>query len=340
MPAVASGTVLVTGANGFVGVWAVKAFLDAGFTVRAQLRSESKTAYLKKLFSSFGDKLEFAIVSDLTKDGSLDEAVTGVDAVAHTASPTNLTADDPDEQIKPAVEGTLNCLRAAAKTPSVKRFLYLSSCATVIDPSAKGPRVYDESCWNEGDVVEVETKGRGASQLSKYRASKILAERSAWKFYEEAKTKGSILWDLTVVNPPWVFGPSIQELGETYESMNASNQYFYNAIVKSKYYAALDHAWIDVRDLAHALVLAIKTPTAGGERLIVAAGAFRWQDFILTASRLSDKTHPLEGPYDPDAEHTARQNVTKAKNILGITYRSMEETTRDTLKDWEVHGWL
>ncbi|KAI0695557.1 NAD-P-binding protein [Cerioporus squamosus] len=340
MPAVTSGTVLVTGANGFIGVWTAKAFLDAGFTVRAQVRSENKTGYLKKLFSSYNDKLEFAIVTDLTKDGSFDEAVTGVDAVAHTASPTNLSADDPDEHIKPAVEGTLNCLRAAAKTPSVKRFLYLSSCATVLDPSATGSRVYDENCWNEVDVAEVETKWRGASQLSKYRASKILAERGAWKFYQEAKAKGSISWDLTVVNPPWVFGPSLQELGETFESMNASDQFLFKAIVKGEYNVVLDHSWIDVRDLAHALVLAIKTPAAGGERLIAAAGDFRWQDFILTASRLSNKARPLERPYDPTAEHTARSDGTKAKRILGITFRSMEETTRDTLKDWEAHGWL
>ncbi|RPD65274.1 NAD(P)-binding protein [Lentinus tigrinus ALCF2SS1-7] len=340
MPAVTSGKVLVTGANGFIGVWTVKAFLDAGFSVRAQVRSESKTAHLKSLFSSFGDKLEFAIVADLTKDGSLDDAVAGVVAVAHTASPTNLLADHPDEHIKPAVEGTLNCLRAAAKGSSVKRFLYLSSCATVVDPSATGPRVYDESCWNTVDDAEVKAKGRAASQLSKYRASKILAERSAWKFYEEAKATGSIVWDLTVVNPPWVFGPSIQELGESYESMNASDQHLYKAIVKGDYYAALDHSWIDVRDLAHALVLAITTPAAGGERFIVAGGDFRWQDFILAASRISDKARPLEGPYDPNAEHTARQNVTKAKNILGMTYHSMEETVRDTVKDWEAHGWL
>ena len=61
---------------------------------------------------------------------------------------------------------------------------------------------------------------------------------------------------------------------------------------------------------------------------------------VLLASRLSDKTRPLEGSYDPEAEHTNRQNVAKAQRILGMTYRSMEETTRDTLQDWKEHGWL
>ena len=37
--------------------------------------------------------------------------------------------------------------------------------------------------------------------------------------------------------------------------------------------------WIDVRDLAEAHVLAIKKQEAGGERIIVSAGPFKWQDF-------------------------------------------------------------
>ena len=67
MPGVLSGKILVTGANGFVGAWIVKAFRDAGFAVRAVVRDESKTVHLKKVFAEHGDKLEFALVPDMTK---------------------------------------------------------------------------------------------------------------------------------------------------------------------------------------------------------------------------------------------------------------------------------
>ncbi len=65
MPAISSGKVLLTGANGFIAVWTVKALLDAGFSVRGAVRSPAKAEHLKGIFSSYGDKLEFDIVPDM-----------------------------------------------------------------------------------------------------------------------------------------------------------------------------------------------------------------------------------------------------------------------------------
>ena len=67
MPAVTSGKVLVTGANGYIAVWILKFMLEAGFAVRGTVRSESKAGYLRDLFKSYGDKLEIVIVEDITK---------------------------------------------------------------------------------------------------------------------------------------------------------------------------------------------------------------------------------------------------------------------------------
>ena len=67
MPAITTGKVLVTGANGFIAVWLVKDLLEKGFSVRGAVRSESKGEHLKKLFSKYGDKLELVVVDDITK---------------------------------------------------------------------------------------------------------------------------------------------------------------------------------------------------------------------------------------------------------------------------------
>lgn len=155
----------------------------------------------------------------------------------HTASPVHLAADDPAEVIDPAVNGTLGVLRAAAtRASSVKRVVYVSSCAAVLTRDVPTPRVYDETCWNDADVTAVQTLGRAAEPLAKYCASKIFAERAAWAFYEEQK--GALPWDLVVVNPPWVFGPVLHEVRGGLESLNDSNRLLFEAITKCSFTVA------------------------------------------------------------------------------------------------------
>jgi nucleoside-diphosphate-sugar epimerase len=88
--------VLVTGANGFLATWVVKKYLEAGYSVRGTVRSLSKSAFLKDKFGHYGDRFELVVVEDITKDGAFDEAVKGVDAIAHTASPFHYKATTPD----------------------------------------------------------------------------------------------------------------------------------------------------------------------------------------------------------------------------------------------------
>ena len=67
MPALTSGKVLVTGANGFIAIWVVKKLLDKGYSVRGTVRSESKGTHLKEVFKEHGDKFEVVVVEDITK---------------------------------------------------------------------------------------------------------------------------------------------------------------------------------------------------------------------------------------------------------------------------------
>ena len=60
----------------------------------------------------------------------------------------------------------------------LKRFVYTASFASVFDPNATNmPSHVDDSCWNETSYQTVLEKGREADPLTKYRASKVLAER-------------------------------------------------------------------------------------------------------------------------------------------------------------------
>ena len=67
MPVVSQGKVLVTGANGFVAGWIVKDLLEHGFAVRATVRSLDKADKLKAVLApTYGDRLQFVVVSDFT----------------------------------------------------------------------------------------------------------------------------------------------------------------------------------------------------------------------------------------------------------------------------------
>ena len=154
-----------------------------------------------------------------------------MDAIAHTASPFHFKAVEPEELIVPAVHGTTGILASALKNaPSVKRIVITSSCAAVLTP-APDPRTFSEENWNEASIVEVKEKGKDATAIAKYRASKTLAERAAWDFWNGHKKE--VGWDLVVLNPPFVFGPVIHEVDKP-ENLNESVKLWWNAVVAGK----------------------------------------------------------------------------------------------------------
>ncbi|KAI0325808.1 NAD-P-binding protein [Cubamyces sp. BRFM 1775] len=345
MPAVTSGKVLVTGANGYIAVWVVKSFLDAGFAVRGTVRSESKAGHLRNLFKSFGDKFEVVIVEDITKEGAFDAYVKDVDAIAYTASPFHMKAVEPDDMIVPAVQGTLGILKSArAHGTSVRRVVITSSTAALFssNPDPSRTRLLSEADWNDEEVAQCREKGRDATALAKYRASKTLAERAAWAFVEEHKQE--LGWDLVALNPPYVFGPAIHEVDKP-ENLNESARDWYLNVVKGRLdneaLATMGASYVDVRDIAQAHVLALLKPEAAGNRFICSARSFKWQDFVSAAHRAIDSIPAGNTSYDPSqAKQVLAYDNRKAIAILGIKFRSLEETTKDTVEDFKVRGWL
>jgi len=342
MVAVSSGKVLVTGANGYIAMWVVHTLLEQGYVVRGTVRSESKATHLRKVFTKYGDKLEVVIVPDITKEGAFDEVVKGIDAIEHTASPFHFKASDPDELIIPAVHGTTRVLESAlAYGTSVKRVVVTSSCASVMQVQDT-PRTFSEADWNDAAIQEVRAKGHAAPNPAKYRASKTLAERAAWDFVE--KNKGKIGWDLVVMNPPYVFGPAIHEVGAP-EALNESMHDWFHSVFKGskdpKQLSSIGSCWIDVRDLAEAHVLSLKKQEAGGERVIISEGPWKWQDWVNAAREAGFQTPVSDDSYDPSkAVHHIMYDTSKAARLLGLKYRSIKESTKDMIDDFKARGWI
>ncbi|KAK8854804.1 hypothetical protein IAR55_003543 [Kwoniella newhampshirensis] len=333
MPAVTKGDfILVTGASGYIASHAAKEFLKEGYKVRGTVRSEEKGKYLKDLFAKDGlNDFEYAIVKDIVEDGAFDEAVNGVDAVAHLASPFYTSGvKDPQELIGPALKGTTGILNSVQKNnPKVKRVVITSSVAAVMSVrSRKAPVVYTEDDWNVDSIKHVEENGVNSDGGDSYRASKTLAEKALWKFVEDNKPN----WDGVAINPPLVLGEVIHQV-EDPSKLNTSVALFYDWAAGKKTDKDLPGGggnWVNVKDVALAHVKALTVPEAGGNRFIVGAGPFACQDYcdILHKRFPELKNIPVgkPGTHDEICKDANVFDGTKATKVLGFQYETLEDT--------------
>ena len=116
-------TVLITGASGFIGRHAQAYLLDAGFSVRVLLRSE--TSFENDCHS----KLE-KYYGNLTDAASLRKACEGVDCVVHLAGIAHVNEATKNYLHKINVNGTKLLINAAIAS-KVKKFVLVSSSLAV-----------------------------------------------------------------------------------------------------------------------------------------------------------------------------------------------------------------
>jgi len=315
--------VLVTGANGFLALHIVKQLLEQGYSVRGTVRSASKGEWIKNKFSEFGDKIECVTVEDITKAGAFEEAIKGMDAVVHTASPVPEGYKGGYDVIYvPAVKGAESIFNSLKLSTTVKRVVFTSSF-TALMGKHEPPYTYSENDWNDNASKLVKEMPDKLPGIMLYLAAKTDSERIAWDFYN--KHKGEVTWDLVTLTPPYIFGPILQD------TPNASaNTLYRKAFVEKPADQAGQHAgfWIDVRDCAKAHVLSLQKEKAGGERMLITGGAFKWQDVYDELNKRgipnvpTDRVPGKEDVYDiPD--------TSKATRILGLEYHALGDTIVD-----------
>ncbi|XP_071733062.1 cinnamoyl-CoA reductase 1-like [Rutidosis leptorrhynchoides] len=230
--------VCVTGAGGFVGSWLVKLLLSKNYIVHGTVRnpSDEKYAHLMRLEKASENLKLFK--ADLLDYESICAAIVGCDGMFHTASPVpSSSVPNPEvELIEPAVNGTLNVLKACCEV-NVKKVVYVSSVAAVMMmPNKPVDQVMDETFWSDQEFCK--------SNNDWYCLSKTQAESQAWEF---SKRNGI---DFLSVCPTLVIGPMLQK------TMNASSLVLIRLLKEG--YEELENRvglFVDVRDLADALLL-------------------------------------------------------------------------------------
>jgi len=182
-----------------VASWLVKRLLDKGYTVHATVRDPENEAKVRHLLDIPGAAERLKLFkAELSEDGSFDAAIDSCDGVFHVATPVDVAPKDPENDvIKPAVEGTLNVMRACTKAQTVKRVVVTSS-ATTITQSAEHKEHIDESCWTDVDSVRIQKTPNWP-----YVVSKTLAEQAALQYGKEHDL------DVVTIIPVVIVGSSI-----------------------------------------------------------------------------------------------------------------------------------
>jgi len=325
--------IMVTGGSGFIAKHIVLQLLQAGHTVRASVRSETRANELRQTMAEhLGDakdldsRLELTEL-DLNDDKGWDAALEGVDVLMHTASPFPLASPkDENDLIRPAVDGTLRALKAA-KAAGVTRVVLTSSCAAIYyTVPLTTTRAVTEKDWSDPD----------SPVISAYSKSKTLAERAAWDFVASNPEM-----QLTTINPSLVAGPALDDrfgtsLGIVERALSG----------KDPALPALKIGVVDVRDVAKMHVAAIANKKAIGERFIASSDDlwFREVNEILKAAYPDRKITTRQAPnwmirlfslFDgairsvtPLLGKDLRASGQKARDILGVDFISGADAIR------------
>ena len=180
-------TILVTGANGFVGQPLCKELLSRGYSVMAAIRPSARMTIDEET-----PGLQTAYIQDLSDQRRWSELLHGVDTVVHLAARVHVMkerASDPLAEFRRVnVEGT-RALATQAKQAGVRRFVYLSSIK--VNGEATPARQF-----RPDDVPGF---------LDPYGQSKWEAEQS---LQEVAHSSPGMEW--VTVRPTLVYGPGVR----------------------------------------------------------------------------------------------------------------------------------
>ncbi|KAI0044603.1 NAD(P)-binding protein [Auriscalpium vulgare] len=329
MPTITPGsTVLVTGGSGYIGAWVIKYLVERRYSVVAAVRNDEQGSFIVNRFPFYAGKVTYVNVPDISKDGAYDEAVSGVDAIIHIASPVILSWTDPQEVIGPAVKGTTSILNSAYKYGTkVKRVILTSSAAAVhhndFRPSLKPGTFFDETFWNT--TAENATIDKNIDAWTVYCRSKVDAEKAGFSFIKEKKPA----FDLASVLPVWNWGPYIHKVIPGI-SIGSSPGILLGSFKKPDVSGATAGDWVDVRDCALIHVLMLEVEAAGGERVGTTNGVFAWQD-IFDILRDSGYEAPGKDTYGAGAKKIIAQfsNAKTAKLFPDFKYRDVAQSVKE-----------
>jgi len=238
--------ILVTGANGLVGSFLCKEFVQKGYRVRGLVRKNSDCTLLNEI----SDRIEI-FIGDINDTGSLIDAAEGIECIVHTAAIISFWNKRNDEMYQTNVLGTKNIVDVALEK-NIKRFIHISSIAA-IGRKPQDLEIDETNTWEESALN------------SPYAVTKHQAELEVFRGIEEGL-------QATIVNPSVILGPGLKG--------TSSVRLFEYVEQKNKFYTEGYLNYVDVRDLSEIILMLLNSDTAIGERYIVSGGLTSYRDFF------------------------------------------------------------
>ncbi len=150
-----TGTVLVTGASGFLGSAVARALLADGYPVRALVRPSSPRGNLATLDIEVAE-------GDMRDAAAVARAMAGARYVMHVAADYRLWSRDPGEILRNNVTGTKSVMEAALRI-GVERVVYTSSVAA-LSLRADGQPADESVALHETAAVGAYKRSKAAAQ--------------------------------------------------------------------------------------------------------------------------------------------------------------------------------
>ncbi|EED16466.1 NAD dependent epimerase/dehydratase, putative [Talaromyces stipitatus ATCC 10500] len=330
--------VLVTAVNGFIASWTAKVFLDAGYNVRGTTRSAKSAATVLEAdpFKEYAASGRFTIfqVPDITLPGAFDDAVRGVHAIAHTASPMPSNSPNPESFIGTAVDGAKSVLESA-----------YSKAGPNLKTPTDAPYTFTEEDWDDFSEKAVELQGKEASPGLIYKASKTAAERAMWDFQREKSPS----FTLAAINPVFVWGPPIL-FPENPEDINSTTMAIWTIFsgqdIPPPPLGRPGGGAVDVRDVARLILFAVQEPEKSSNQRFLAVSGLRVEQAIADILRQEypdRRTIIKEGTpgvgYLPDFSYpensSGRVDGSKAVKATGKEWISPKQSIIDAAKAFE-----
>jgi nucleoside-diphosphate-sugar epimerase len=317
--------VLVTGATGFVGSHTAVALLEAGHEVRCLVRSQEK---LERVFAAHELPAPESLVGDIVDAGSVKEALSGVDAVVHSAAVVAMQAHRAREILETNARGAENVVGGAVEA-GIGPIVYVSSTGALFVPD--GPRMTEDSAVQEGKNPYARSKSDGELYVRRLQA--------------EGAPIASTL-------PTSILGPLDPGLSEANHALRTFARDL--VLLTSGYFSV-----VDVRDLAQVHVKLVEREPAPG-RYVVSAADMTWEEIgdgvdaatgvkarrlkiggapLRVGGRIADvikRFWDFDFPITTEGMMYATQfpgaDGSRTAEALGIAYREPVETFADALR--------